>query len=486
MTYGKITEPVQVIVGSGLAELFCTAEYLQITTDVEKEIFTKWGVRLNHIHVIFDESLSENQYKILINGNVFAAAELMPERVMIYGFDTKLIDFLDEQKIDYINGCEPAFETKGIFIKKEDSEKVKKIAPRLIKASDILQIHIRAVIENNLKDLISTQVVKEMIDDLKKSDSVLVKEIKTKYEMSYIRKMLQCLLYEKITIKNLRIILEKMADLYKLQDDFLYLKSRICCAISYDICERFIVDGKINCVILSQKTANIINDSIYKIKGEVYPDIDLTRKQWGYLNNGLDENVLRNCATLLVSSALYDCLVKHLKKFSSSFPIVSDEMLLEGNCKEQFSLDILSEIDIDGDTPKEETVISRRRRNKIQRQKEVEKYLAQQNKTPANIFDFSKVLNPTLKEIKERVSICDFIATDNHCAVGICMEPFHMEYFTRNAVPYVLKAAQQKGIKIFETKITSEIFCNNCVSKETSDFAKKLVLEYDKIWGKVE
>ena len=118
-----------------------------------------------------------------------------------------------EEEITGIPTFEPSFHLPAIWITEAQRERAESLGYTVVDAPSIIATHLTEVIRSHIAELLTRQDVQNLVNNLKESNPVLVDELTPKLlGLGEIQKVLQNLLREGISIRDLLSIFESLAD----------------------------------------------------------------------------------------------------------------------------------------------------------------------------------------------------------------------------------------------------------------------------------
>jgi flagellar biosynthesis protein FlhA len=175
---------------------------------MRKKFATQYGFVVPEIKVADDISIPEKSYQIRIHGTTIASNSLRVGDVLVVtGSGRKPSIPGDEIR-------EPAFGMPAVSILEAFAEDLKREGFHPIDNVSVVLTHLSEVIRNNLPQLLSYKDVKVLIDRMDPEYKKLADEICSSH-MSYsgLQAVLKLLLAERVSIRNLHLILEAVAEL---------------------------------------------------------------------------------------------------------------------------------------------------------------------------------------------------------------------------------------------------------------------------------
>ncbi len=174
---------------------------------IRRQFATEMGIIIPPIHIRDNLQLSAAQYRILIKGVEAAGSELMVNHQL--AMDPGGI----ASAIDGIPTTEPAFHLPALWIPKEREDEAKFAGYTVVDNSTVVATHLTEIIRKNAYDLLGRQEVQHLMDNLAKSNPKAVEElIPALMTIGMVQKVLQNLLRERISVRDLLTIVETLAD----------------------------------------------------------------------------------------------------------------------------------------------------------------------------------------------------------------------------------------------------------------------------------
>ncbi|MDE6201896.1 MAG: flagellar biosynthesis protein FlhA, partial [Lachnospiraceae bacterium] len=151
--------------------------------------------------------LNPNQYIIKIKGIQVSAGEILFDHYMAMN------PGYVEEEITGIPTFEPSFHLPAIWITEGQRERAESMGYTVVDPPSIIATHLTEVIRQYIDELLTRQDVQNLINNLKDSNPSLVDELVPKLlGIGEIQKVLQNLLKEGISIRDLLTIFETLAD----------------------------------------------------------------------------------------------------------------------------------------------------------------------------------------------------------------------------------------------------------------------------------
>ncbi len=233
-------DQLELEIGYGLIPLVDTEQHgdlLERITNIRKQIAMTLGFIMPPMRIRDNITIKPGEYNIKIKGSVVAKGDLVLDRYLAMN------PLGDDKTIEGTPTKEPAFGLEAYWIRPEERARAELAGFTVVDPATVLATHITEVIKNNATDLLNRQAVTEMLDQIKEQYSSLVEDlIPARMQISELQKVLQSLLKEKISIRNLPVILETLADYVNVTKDYELLTEYVRLSLARQICSELIDD----------------------------------------------------------------------------------------------------------------------------------------------------------------------------------------------------------------------------------------------------
>ncbi len=174
---------------------------------IRRQFASDMGIIIPPIHIRDNLKLNPAQYRVMIRGVETAGCELMVNHLL--AMDPGGV----AQEIEGIPTTEPAFKLPALWISPDREEDAKFAGYTVVDNSTVIATHLTEVIRTNAHDLLGRQDVQHLLDNLAKTNPKAVEElVPGLLSVGIVQKVLQNLLREKISIRDLLTIVETLAD----------------------------------------------------------------------------------------------------------------------------------------------------------------------------------------------------------------------------------------------------------------------------------
>ena len=203
-------DPIELEFGYGiipLADVNQGGDLLDRVVMIRRQIALELGMVVPIIRLRDNIQLNPNQYIIKIKGIQVTEGEILFDHYMAMnpGFV--------EEEISGIPTFEPSFHLPALWITEGQRERAESLGYTVVDPPSIIATHLTEVIRMHIDELLSRQDVQNLVNNIKETNPTLVDELIPKLlGIGEIQKVLQNLLKEGISIRDLLTIFETMAD----------------------------------------------------------------------------------------------------------------------------------------------------------------------------------------------------------------------------------------------------------------------------------
>jgi flagellar biosynthesis protein FlhA len=197
-------------VGVGLVPLVDAKQGGQLLARVKslrKNLAQQLGFLVPSIHITDNLSLKEREYVIYLRGVEIARWELRRDRLLAVNSNPKPGDLPGQET------REPAFDSPAKWITPDLQAQAIAAGYAVVDHTSALAAHLSELIKQNAHDLLTRQETKRLVDRLADSHPKLVEELSPKLmSLGEVQKVLQQLLREQVSIRDIGTILETMVE----------------------------------------------------------------------------------------------------------------------------------------------------------------------------------------------------------------------------------------------------------------------------------
>lgn len=203
-------DPIELEFGYGiipLADVSQGGDLLDRVVMIRRQIALELGTVVPIIRLRDNIQLNPNQYIIKIKGVQVSEGEILFDHYMAMN------PGIVEEEISGIPTFEPSFHLPAIWITEAQREKAETLGYTVVDPPSIIATHLTEIIRTHIDEFLTRQDVSNLINNLKENNTTLIDELVPKLlSIGEIQKVLQNLLREGISIRDLLTILETLAD----------------------------------------------------------------------------------------------------------------------------------------------------------------------------------------------------------------------------------------------------------------------------------
>ena len=203
-------DPIELEFGYGiipLADVNQGGDLLDRVVMIRRQIALELGCVVPMIRLRDNIQLNPNQYVIKIKGVPVSEGEILFDHYMAMN------PGYVEEEITGIPTFEPSFHLPAIWITEGQRERAESLGYTVVDPPSIIATHLTEIIRQHIAELLTRQDVQNLINNVKENNPSLVDELVPKLlGLGEIQKVLQNLLREGISIRDLLTILETLAD----------------------------------------------------------------------------------------------------------------------------------------------------------------------------------------------------------------------------------------------------------------------------------
>ncbi len=266
-------DPIELEFGYGiipLADVNQGGDLLDRVVMIRRQIALELGAVVPIIRLRDNIQLNPNQYIIKIKGIQVSEGEILFDHYMAMN------PGYVEDEITGIPTYEPAFHLEAMWITESQRERAESLGYTVVDPPSIIATHLTEIIKKHLDELLNRQDVQNLIDNIKETNKTLIDELVPKLlGVGDIQKVLQNLLREGISIRDLITIFETLADYAATSRDTDILTEYVRQSLKRAISSKYFGDGDMTSVVtLDPKIEQMIMSSIKQTEQGAYISLD--------------------------------------------------------------------------------------------------------------------------------------------------------------------------------------------------------------------
>ncbi|MCD6450153.1 MAG: flagellar biosynthesis protein FlhA [Thermotogaceae bacterium] len=324
-------DTVEVEIGYGLIPLADPSQggdLLERITMVRKQIAFEMGLVVSPIRVRDSILLKPNEYLIKIRGAEVARYELVPNRILAINPGGV------QEKLPGIPTKEPAFGLEAFWIDESRKEEAQNLGFTVVDPPTVFATHLTEVLKRHAHELLGAREFELLIEGLRHRVPKLVDDlIPNVLKESEVRRILQNLLKEGVSIRSLPLIFETLLEHGEKTKDIDYLTEQVRRALRRQIVTPLKAsDGKIHAVAFDSELEKKIAESITE-EGEqkvIAMNPDILREIINKLSQELENLMKKGYSPVVVTSGeIRPYLSGLIARFVPNVPVIAYEEVPE-------------------------------------------------------------------------------------------------------------------------------------------------------------
>ncbi|PLT34197.1 flagellar biosynthesis protein FlhA [Bacillus sp. V5-8f] len=266
-------DPIEFEFGYGLIPLADAnqgGDLLDRVVMIRRQLAIEMGLVIPVVRIRDNIQLNPNEYRLKIKGNEMARGELLLDHYLA------MSPGIEDDSIEGIDTVEPSFGLPAKWISEEMKEHAEMMGYTVVDPPSVVSTHITEVIKANAHELLGRQETKQLIDHLRESAPILVDEVTPNpLTIGEVQKVLAKLLKEKVSIRNLPVIFETLADYGRLSTDTDLLTEYVRQNLARQITNGLTVSNEsLKVITLSGKVEKLIADAVQQTEHGNYLSLD--------------------------------------------------------------------------------------------------------------------------------------------------------------------------------------------------------------------
>lgn len=251
-------------VGYGLIPLVDQAqdgELLKRITAIRRQLALELGFVVPPIHIRDNLKIKPNEYLIMVKGIEVSRGEVLPRHFLAMnpgGMEQKGIEGIPTQ--------EPCFGLQALWVTEKEKDRAKMEGFTVVDVPSVIATHLTEIIRNHAAELIGRQEVQHLLDRCAKDNPKVVEElVPNLLSLGSVVKVLGNLLRERVAIRDLRTILETLADVAPMTKETGLLTEYCRQALSRTLTKQYEdPDGKLYVISVHPRLDMMMSEAIQK------------------------------------------------------------------------------------------------------------------------------------------------------------------------------------------------------------------------------
>ncbi len=317
-------ETLELEIGYGLIPIVDAeqgGELLDKIRALRKQMAFELGIMVPPMKLRDNLQLKASEYLILLKGIEVGRGDLLLGHVLAMGSEEK------QKTVEGIPAKEPVFNLDALWIKEKDRDKYIAEGFTVVDHPTIVATHLTEVVRNNAHELMTRQETQKLVEAVSATHPKVVEELtQAQINIGVIQKVLQNLLREQVSIRDLVTILEAVADVSgNVRDSDLiteYVRQRM----SRSILKPYLNDGMLSILIFEKSLEERIVNSVQPPEqGGLFAfDLVFSQRLIETIGNEAKKAMLQNIQpVLLVHPVVRGRLRKFLERYIHGIAVIS-------------------------------------------------------------------------------------------------------------------------------------------------------------------
>jgi flagellar biosynthesis protein FlhA len=203
-------DTLQIELGYGLLALADPkkgGDVLERVTSVRRNFVEEMGFIIPAVRLRDNLELQPNEYRFIFRGQLIATGEVMP------GYWLAMNTNNSTEVLPGVQTTEPVYGLPATWITEVERKNAEVAGYTVVDPASVLVTHFSETIKRHCHQILSRQDVQVLLDNLKENNPALVNElVPTLLSVGQVQRVLQNLLAEGVSIRNLVSVLERVAD----------------------------------------------------------------------------------------------------------------------------------------------------------------------------------------------------------------------------------------------------------------------------------
>ena len=322
-------DPLELEVGYGLVNLVDgekNGDLLERITGIRKQFAMEMGLVVPPLRIRDNLELKPGDYQVLLKGIPVATGSLMVGHLM--AMDPGNVS----EKVKGIPTKEPAFGLDALWISTHDKDQANYAGYTVVDLSTVIATHLTEIIRQNCSELLGRQELQTLLDGVKQAAPKVVEDlIPSLLSTGTVLKVMKNLLKEGVSVRDLRSILEAMAEMAPHQKDPNLLTEHVRTCLSRTITKKLVgFDGQLTLLTLDKQVEETIASGIIQTDQgpQLSLDPEFVRQFVSELNEQASQMLQETNAAVVLCSPLIRMHVKQLiDRFIPNITVLSHNEL---------------------------------------------------------------------------------------------------------------------------------------------------------------
>jgi len=297
-------DPLELCIGFGLVPLVdgsAGGSLLQRVSAVRRQIAAEVGTIIPSVRIHDEIGLQSHEYSVKVRGTEVARGQIMA------GHQLALDPGDAFGNLDGIPTTDPAYGMAAVWITDAQRAEAEALGYTVVDAESVVVTHLTETIRRHTADLLTRQDVRTLLDSLKEHNQAVVEEVVPDLlSVGELQRVLQALLHEGVSIRDLGAIVEAAGDRARVTRDPDLLAEYARQALGRTIVSPYLdAERTLRAITLDPQLEQEVSDSIAQTPDGEYLAMDPSRAQAlvHQLSNHVEQAVTRGRRPVLICSS---------------------------------------------------------------------------------------------------------------------------------------------------------------------------------------
>ena len=252
---------LRVELGYGLLPLINDVKGYRVTDQIKslrRQLATEMGFVMPAVRILDNMQLAANEYTIRVKEVESGRGELFPGQLLLMDPKGLPVD------LPGTHTTEPAFGLPATWVDQALREEASFRGYTAVDPGTVLTTHLTEVLKSHMAELLSYAETKKLLDDLPQDQKKLVEElIPSQISVTGVQRVLQSLLSERVSIRDLPAILEGIAEAVSHTKNAMMITEHVRARLARQLCHQYLSpQGYLPIVALSPAWEQSFADSL--------------------------------------------------------------------------------------------------------------------------------------------------------------------------------------------------------------------------------
>lgn len=318
-------ETLSLEIGFGLVSLVdedSDGTLLNRLVEMRRRFARELGIIVPSIHIRDNLNLEAGEYRLLLKGVPIGSGEIKQGSLLAIDPGGATGD------VDGVETTDPTFGLDALWIDPSDRHKAEAAGYTVVEQDAVITTHVSELVEEHASELLGWQELEQRLEDLKEEAPKLIEElIPERMSFGNVLSVLRRLLDEGVSVRDLRTILEALAENAHGEASITSLTDAVRERLARQISSKFMDENEvINAALLGRQLEDRLRQSVVQQRGEPVLACDLNTAQniFGQIEEALPEFAVKDAEPVILAPPdLRGALYKFLTQFFPDINVLS-------------------------------------------------------------------------------------------------------------------------------------------------------------------